>query len=94
MERKEAYQLIKKYGLQDQVMKVSGKNFTQTSTDILVKVIEKFTKPMPDKTSVKKTDNHTKHAVTQTSDIWQAACVTFVALLKDAGVLDEILKKL
>ena len=39
MERKKVYELIKKLGLQEECKKKYGKNFTQCSTDSLIKLI-------------------------------------------------------
>ena len=41
MERKEAYEQIKKLGLQEECKKQFGKNFTQCSTADLISLIEK-----------------------------------------------------
>ena len=41
MERKEAYEQIKKLGLQDVCKKMYGKNFTQCKTNELEKIINK-----------------------------------------------------
>ena len=45
MDRKEAYALIKKLGLAEDVKKKFGKNFTQVSTTDLVAMIEGAKKP-------------------------------------------------
>lgn len=42
MERKEAYEQIKKLGLQEECKKKYGKNFTQCKTDGLVHLIQSF----------------------------------------------------
>ncbi len=85
MDRKEAYQKIKEYNLQDAVMKVSGKNFTQTSTEVLVHVISTYE------------DANTKEAktpVTESVDTLEGACLAFLGILKDTGNLDSLLAKL
>ena len=41
MERKEAYEQIKKLGLQEECKKMYGKNFTQCKTNELEKIINK-----------------------------------------------------
>ena len=43
MERKEAYEQIKKLGLQEECKKQFGKNFTQCKTDELIHLIQSFT---------------------------------------------------
>ena len=42
MERKEAYEQIKKLGLQEECKKQFGKNFTQCKTDELVHLVQSF----------------------------------------------------
>lgn len=56
MERKEAYAKIKELNLQEECKKQYGKNFTQCSTDSLVKLInvETFKKSVNKDTKVKK----------------------------------------
>ena len=44
MERKEAYEQIKKLGLQEECKKKYGKNFTQCKTNELEYIIDKFNK--------------------------------------------------
>ena len=90
MERKEAYAKIKEYGLQDAVVKASGKNFTMTSTAVLEQVINTY-----QATIAKDTDAPKKAPeATETIDSLEAACLTFLAVLKDTGKLDAMLAKL
>ena len=90
MERKEAYAKIKEYGLQDAVVKASGKNFTMTSTAILEQVINTY------QATIAKDPDAPKKApeATETIDSLEAACLTFLAVLKDTGKLDAMLAKL
>lgn len=41
MDRKEAYSMVKKLGLQEEIQRREGKNFTQCSTALLISYIEK-----------------------------------------------------
>ena len=45
MDRKEAYAQIKKLGLEEDVKKKFGKNFTQVSTEQLIETCKDFSKP-------------------------------------------------
>jgi hypothetical protein len=61
MERKEAYEQIKKLGLQEECKKKFGKNFTQCKTDELIHLIDSYKiqtgkKVTKKETSVKKED--------------------------------------
>lgn len=91
MERKEAYAKIKEYGLQDAVVKASGKNFTMTSTAVLEQVINTY-----QAANIAKDPDAPKKApeATETIDSLEAACLTFLAVLKDTGKLDAMLAKL
>lgn len=84
MDRKEAYQKIKEYNLQDAVVKISGKNFTQTSTEVLAHVIKTY----------EEAESNAVTNTTETVDTLEGACLAFLGILKDTGKLDDLLAKL
>lgn len=51
MNRKEAYSLIKRYGLQDKVKSIHGRNFTQVPTESLEEIITSYGSEPADKES-------------------------------------------
>ena len=65
MERKEAYEQIKKLGLQEECKKQFGKNFTQCKTSELEAVIEAFKARVGTKV---KTTNTTTENTTKTEE--------------------------
>ena len=65
MERKEAYEQIKKLGLQEECKKKFGKNFTQCKTSELEAVIKAFKVGVGTKVKTTKT---TTEAVTKTEE--------------------------
>lgn len=102
MERQELYAKIKKLGLQEEVKKAYGKNFTQVGNSDLEKIIWNYDAPQagrdPDAPeSVKEEEVVTTHEVEDTAtteDAYEAACLVFLGILKDSGKLDELLAKL
>ena len=119
MERKVAYAKIKELGLQEEVKKQFGDNYTRVPTDKLEAVINQHSsgaaqKPAPAKPEKKAVakkpaaKKETKKAPeakapeakkpednsVSTDNIFEAACLTFLGILKDSGVLEDLLKKL
>ena len=92
MTRQEAYAKIKELNLQEVVLRTTGKNFTQTPTAILEKIINENSSPaasaLPKKASVASKEG------TIVDSPFEAAALTFLGVLKDAGVLDSLLTKL
>lgn len=100
MERREVMARIKELGLQKDVEKVSGRNYTQTSTAILEQILWDYDCTLVDKDPAGAeapeaiTTQKNKVAPTEVTNAYEAACVAFVSILKDSGKLDEILAKL
>lgn len=101
MERKELYAKIKELGLQDEVKKTFGKNFTMVGNADLEKIIWNYdatlaSKDMGDEVKPTKEPEETPEPIdtTETTDAYEAACIAFVAILNDSGKLDDILAKL
>ncbi len=107
MTRKECFAAIKAANLQKEVEKVSGRNFTQTSTEVLIQVINshkgstpvtkaKREKPKasvaPSKAVATEAKLETK--ATTTDSPLEAACLAFLGLLKDSGQLESLMDKL
>ena len=98
MDRKEVCQKIRDLNLQDAVKQHYGDNYTRVSTDKLVKLIQAYDQPAQ-KDSVtepihKPVAVPKKAATAEVSSTYEAACLVFLGLLKDNGLLDDLLKKL
>lgn len=99
--RKEVCEQIRKMNLQDAVKQHFGDNYTRVSTDKLEQLIKTYSagkekadsKPTP-KTTATKPAPVKKQAEVTTDNPYEAACLAFVALLKDMNLLDDLLKKL
>ena len=94
MERKEAYALIKKYDLASEVMDRFGNNYTRVSTDKLEQVIWDYDATLVPEPETEMEVPTKKQEATATEDAYEAACLAFVAILKDSGKLDSLLGKL
>lgn len=99
MDRKEAYSLIKKYDLASEVMNRFGENYTRVKTADLEQVIWDYDATLADHDpSEKVIEVHEApkpaHEPTVTQDAFEAACLTFLAVLKESGKLDSLLEKL
>ncbi len=110
MERKVAYAKIKELGLQEEVKKQFGDNYTRVPTDKLEAVINQHSSgaaPDPAPAKPKEKADEKKPAKTEdseagktednsvsTDNIYEAACLTFLGILKDNGILEDLLKKL
>lgn len=102
--RKEVCEQIRKMNLQDAVKQHFGDNYTRVSTDKLEQLIKTYSaeiaekeknasKPTPKTTAAKHAPAKTQAEVT-TDNPYEAACLTFLGLLKDMNLLDDLLKKL
>ena len=96
MDRKEVCQKIRDLNLQDAVKQHYGDNYTRVSTDKLVKLIQAYDQPVQNATKpISKPAAAPKKAATaEVSSTYEAACLVFLGLLKDNGLLDDLLKKL
>ena len=105
MDRKEVCQKIRDLNLQDAVKQHYGDNYTRVSTDKLVKLVEAYDKPAksapaPKKEAPKPTEKPAeksaleKVSIAEVGSVYEAACLVFLSLLKDNGLLDNLLKKL
>ena len=88
MTRQEAYAKIKELNLQEVVLRTTGKNFTQTPTAMLERIINENSPVSPSLPTTEEGDN------TILDSPFEAAALTFLGVLKDAGVLDSLLAKL
>lgn len=94
MTRPEAYALIKKYGLQEEVKSKYGKNFTQVSTTELEMTIQTHEAVLGSAGAPATCQCGKKSPVNTVDNPYEAACLAFVGILKDQGLLDELLAKL
>lgn len=107
MDRKEVCQKIRDLNLQDAVKQHYGDNYTRVSTDKLIKLVEAYDKPVkmapaPKKEEAPKPEAKKpaekpameKIATAEVGSAYEAACLVFLGLLKDNGLLDDLLKKL
>ena len=90
MTRKEAYQKIKELNLQDTVKTVYGDNYTRVATTDLEALIASHSAPKAEAKPAKKA---TADAI-DTNNPFEAACLTFLGILEDMDVLDDLLLKL
>lgn len=107
MDRKEVCQKIRDLNLQEAVKQHYGDNYTRVSTDKLIKLIEAYDKPVKMASASKKEEapkpeakkpaekpTMEKIATAEVGSAYEAACLVFLGLLKDNGLLDDLLKKL
>ena len=106
MDRKEVCAKIRELNLQDAVKQHYGDNYTRVSTDKLESLIKAYQpakpapkaeapKPQPKKPEAKPTPEKKRETnVTDTDNPYEAACLTFLGLLKDSGLLEGLLAKL
>lgn len=101
MERKELYAKIQQLGLQEEVKKTYGKNYTMVSNDNLEQIIWNYDATLASKdpeaseAPVVTADTHNAASdTTQTEDAYEAACLVFLGILKDSGKLNDLLAKL
>ena len=94
MDRKEVCQKIRDLNLQDAVKQHYGDNYTRVSTDKLVKLIQAYDQPTQKAPVTKPVAAPKKAATAEVSSTYEAACLVFLGLLKDNGLLDDLLKKL
>lgn len=100
MERSEIYAKIKELGLQEEVKKTYGKNYTQVGNSDLEKVIWNYDAtqadhdPYEEDEEVEKVTTPAEDTTTTTEDAYEAACLVFLGILKDSGKLDTLLGKL
>ena len=91
MERKEAYELVKKYNLQKDVEAVSGTNYTRTPTSLIEAVIKEYLK---ENVQEPEPCNCGAEESKEVESAYEAACLAFLGILKDTGKLDGLLAKL
>ena len=97
MDRKEAYALIKRYDLAEEVQDRFGNNYTRVSTDKLEQVIWDYDAtlvPGDEEDEVEVIAEPKKKEAITIEDAYETACVAFLAILKDSGKLDNLLKLL
>lgn len=106
MDRKEVCAKIRELNLQEAVKQHYGDNYTRVSTDKLESLIKAYQpakpakaeapKPQPkvDAKKPKPAEKKQETNVTDTDNPYEAACLTFLGLLKDSGLLEDLLEKL
>lgn len=97
MERSKIYAKIKELGLQEEVKRAYGKNYTQVGNSDLEKVIWNYDTTQADHDpyeEVEKVNTPAEDTTTTTEDAYEAACLVFLGILKDSGKLDTLLGKL
>lgn len=106
MNRKEVCALIREYELQEEVKARFGDNYTRIPTKKLEEVIWDYDCTLVDNPYEDEEDNvesNEHKAATETKvsaptneldNPYEAACLAFVGILKDNGMLDELLAKL
>ena len=100
MDRKEICQKIRDLNLQDAVKQHYGDNYTRVSTDKLEKLVQTYDKPEQKAELAEQVQNNqaqssmSKIATAEVESAYEAACLVFLGLLKDNGLLDNLLKKL
>lgn len=104
MERKEIYALIQQKNLQEEVKKTYGKNYTMVGNSDLMKIIWNYDCTLVDKDpdapeveekkEVEVVNTPEVEETTTTEDAYEAACITFLGILKDTDKLDELLAKI
>ena len=103
MERKDVCELIRKYNLGEEVKARFGDNYTHIPTKKLEQLLWDFDATLVDCPYTEEemaalrpapqTETASNNAV-ETDNIYEAACLTFLGLLKDGGLLDSLLAKL
>ena len=104
MERKEAYEQIKKLGLQEECKKRYGKNFTQCKTDGLIHLIQSFiikekqnnelNKKVSQSSEDVKKDIETKEEAGDKKDLWSVVRDLIVTLHSKHILLDSEVKRI
>ena len=87
MERKEAYEQIKKLGLQEECKKKCGKNFTQCKTSDLEEIIKTELAYIEAKEI--KTNKATTEAITKTGDLKESFIKLLITLKKRHILLES-----
>lgn len=91
MDRKELYQIIKDNNLSDEIKNYFGKNYTVVSSISLEEFISNFYSDCLDDTDE---EEDTEDDDNTTASPYEAACIAFLGILKDCGVLNSMLAKL
>ena len=107
MERKELYVKIQELGLQEEVKRTFGKNYTMVGNAGLEYIVNNHTTTEENPEEVEEVEEVNTPTVnevetpsapvadnTTTEDAYEAACLVFLGVLKDSGKLDALLGKL
>ena len=97
MDRKEVCALIRENDLGEEVKKRFGDNYTRIPTKKLEELLEDYDlledDSWEDEEEVE-SDNTSAHETQEVDNPYEAACIAFVGILKDSGLIDGILAKL
>lgn len=91
MDRKEVYAKIQELNLQEAVKQNYGDNYTRVSTERLESLVETYLK---NKSACEQEESKAQVDNTVKDNPFEAACLVFLGLLKDAGVLDKLIAEL
>lgn len=91
MDRKEVYAKIQELNLQEAVKQNYGDNYTRVSTDRLESLVKTYLKNV---SACEQEESKTQVDNTVKDNPFEAACLVFLGLLKDAGVLDKLIAEL
>ena len=98
MDRREVCAKIRELNLQDTVKQHYGDNYTRVSTDKLEKLINTYTPNAQSAVKPEPKEKAAKSVVTSNTTVadspLEAACLTFLGILKDAGLLNSMITKL
>lgn len=107
MDRKEVCALIREHELGEEVKRQFGDNYTRISTKKLEQLLWDYDSTLVDecpyddeelakkvKESEVEVENTPTHEAQEVDNPYEAACYAFVGILKDSGLLDEILATL
>ena len=98
MTRKEIYEQVRKYNLQDAIQAQFGDNYTRIASDKLEAFVAKYGAGAPTMDDIQnggnKTSSMEKIATAEVDSVYEAACLIFLGLLKDNNLLDDLIKKL
>ena len=104
MDRKDVCALIREHELGEEVKRRFGDNYTRIPTKKLEQILYDYdaslvdeypydTKPQPQPAPATKKQEKAQ-ATTSVNNPYEAACLTFLAVLKDSELLDDLLEKL
>jgi hypothetical protein len=92
MDRKEVCALIREHELGEEVKQRFGDNYTRIPTKKLEELLDDYDLLEDEEEEVE--DTNPAYETQEVDNPYEAACYAFVGILKDSGLLDEILATL